>query len=159
MLKTLKAANLYFNEFLYWIQLKHNFFYVSMVNAVTSFTLAVNRWVKDFSVVWADGWFNVRHAPVTNFYIASVEILWNLWSRGKCLSIRLRKYLPIFVGTFLLKGGLNHIMFLFRCLLVLGLLLSLLLMLLLLLSLLLALLLLFLYSQVWCYFVVKKMSQ
>ena len=83
---------------------------------------------------------NVWHATVTNLYIFLLKILQNLWSRGMCFSIRLRKYLPIFVDTFLRKGGLNHIMLLFPCLLVLGLLLSLLLMLLLLLLLLLLIL-------------------
>ena len=49
------------------------------------------------------------------FILFLLEILWNLRSPGKYLSNRLRKYLPIFVATFLLKGGLTYVMFLFRC--------------------------------------------
>ena len=29
--------------------------------------------MKDFSVMWVDGWFNVFHATATNFDIVSVE--------------------------------------------------------------------------------------
>ena len=42
-----------------------------------------------------------------------LNILWSLLDRGKCLSINLRKVFPMFVLMFLLKGGLNQIMFLF----------------------------------------------
>ena len=35
---------------------------------------------------------NVWHATVTNLYIFLLKILQNLWSRGMCFSIRLRKY-------------------------------------------------------------------
>ena len=49
------------------------------------------------------------------FILFLLEILWNLRSPGKYLSNRLRKYLPIFVATFLLKGGLTYVLFLFRC--------------------------------------------
>ena len=57
------------------------------------------------------------------FILFLLKILRNLWSLEKCLSIRFRKYLPIFVATSLPKGGLNQIIFLFRCFFVLGLLL------------------------------------
>ena len=63
------------------------------------------------------------------FILFLLKILRNLWSLEKCLSIRFRKYLPIFVATSLPKGGLNQIIFLFRCFFVLGLLLLLLLLL------------------------------
>ena len=36
----------------------------------------------------------------------------NLWLGGKHFSIRFRNSLPMLVCTFLLNGGLNHIMFL-----------------------------------------------
>jgi len=36
----------------------------------------------------------------------------NLWFGGKHFSIKFRNSLPMLVGTFLLNGGLKHIMFL-----------------------------------------------
>ena len=36
----------------------------------------------------------------------------NLWLGGKQFSIKFRNSLPMLVCTFLLNGGLNHIMFL-----------------------------------------------
>ena len=35
-----------------------------------------------------------------------------MWFFGKCRSNRLKKDFPIFVETFLLNGGLNHMIFL-----------------------------------------------
>ena len=42
-----------------------------------------------------------------------LNILWSLLDQGKCLSINLRKVFPMLILMFLLKGGLNQIMFLF----------------------------------------------
>ena len=41
-----------------------------------------------------------------------LNILWNLMVFGKCLSIRFRKDIAMFVSTFTLYGGLNHTLFL-----------------------------------------------
>ena len=41
-----------------------------------------------------------------------LKIFLNLWPAGKHLPIRLINALPMFVLTFLLNGGLNHITFL-----------------------------------------------
>ena len=41
-----------------------------------------------------------------------MKILQRWWFQGKCWSSKFKKYLPIFVDTFLLKGGLNQIIFL-----------------------------------------------
>ena len=46
-----------------------------------------------------------------------LKILYSLCVFGKCLSIKFRNLLPILVETFLLKGGLNHMIFLFLFLL------------------------------------------
>ena len=46
--------------------------------------------------------------------------MWNLWWDGKCFFIRFRNIFPILVFTFLLYGGLNQMMFLFRCFLLLA---------------------------------------
>ena len=43
-----------------------------------------------------------------------LNILWSPFVLGKCLSIRWRKVFATFVFTFLLKGGLNQIIFRFR---------------------------------------------
>ena len=37
-----------------------------------------------------------------------LKILWNLWCRGKCLVMRLRKNLPMLVERLVLYGGLNQ---------------------------------------------------
>ena len=42
-----------------------------------------------------------------------LNILWSLLDFGKCLSMRCRKILPMFVCTLLLNGGLNQIICLF----------------------------------------------
>ena len=41
------------------------------------------------------------------------KILWRRWFSRKCLPSRFKKYFTIFVDTFLLKKGLNQIIFLF----------------------------------------------
>ena len=43
-----------------------------------------------------------------------LNIFLKLWFLRKCLQMSLNNYLPMFVLTFKLKGGLNQIIFLFR---------------------------------------------
>ena len=63
--------------------------------------------------MFGDDAFTVIHATIaytlTEFLL---KILCSGLDAGKCLSIRFRKFLPTFVLTFLLKGGLNQIIFL-----------------------------------------------
>ena len=50
--------------------------------------------------------------PLTLFLL---NILWKLLVFGKYLSINFRNVFPVFVSTFTLYGGLNHIIFLWKC--------------------------------------------
>ena len=52
------------------------------------------------------------------FTVFLLNILWSLLWGGKCLSNKDRKCFPTFVTKFALCGGLNHIILLFRLLLV-----------------------------------------
>ena len=52
------------------------------------------------------------------FTVFLLNILRNFLCGGKCLSYKDRKCFPTFVTTFALYGGLNHIIFYFRFLLV-----------------------------------------
>ena len=52
----------------------------------------------------------------TTFLLNNLQ---NLWYVGKCIFTRFRNILPILVFTFLLYDGLDQIMFLFRCFLLL----------------------------------------
>ena len=57
--------------------------------------------------------FHVCGATIADLDTVSVKkILWRQWLLEKCLSYRFKKYLPIFVNTFLLKGELTQIIFL-----------------------------------------------
>ena len=49
-----------------------------------------------------------------HFHGASVKYFMERDELGECLSIRCKKLRAMFVFTFLLKGGLNHITFLCR---------------------------------------------
>ena len=42
-----------------------------------------------------------------------LKILFSLWERGKCLSIRRKNVFTMFVETLALNGGLNQMIFLF----------------------------------------------
>ena len=53
------------------------------------------------------------------FTVFLLNNLWNLWWGGKCFFIRFRNSFPMLVFTFLLYGGLNQMIFLFRCFLLL----------------------------------------
>ena len=46
------------------------------------------------------------------FNVLLLKILWNLCSGGKCLFIKRKKHLSMFVFTVSLEGGLNHMMLL-----------------------------------------------
>ena len=48
------------------------------------------------------------------FIVFLLNILCNLLELGKYLSLRFRNFRPTLVLTFLLNGGLNQMMFLFR---------------------------------------------
>ena len=54
-----------------------------------------------------------RDRLVADFDGISIKYFVKVLDQGKCLSINLRKVFPMFVLMFLLKGGLNQIMFLF----------------------------------------------
>ena len=56
--------------------------------------------------------FHIWHAAIAYFDVVFVEELVERMARGKCLAISRRKIPPTFVETDLLKGGLNHTMFL-----------------------------------------------
>ena len=49
----------------------------------------------------------VGHTAVADFN-RMMKILWSLDLGGKCLLIDFRNVAPMFVATFLLNGGLNH---------------------------------------------------
>lgn len=49
-----------------------------------------------------------------NFSVFLLNIGFNMWSSGKLSSIIFMNLDPIFVFTCMSKGGLNHVMFLFR---------------------------------------------
>ena len=48
------------------------------------------------------------------FALFLLNILWYLWLFGKWFWIKRRKYLPMLLGTFFEKGGLNQMIFLLR---------------------------------------------
>ena len=48
------------------------------------------------------------------FTLFLLNNLWNLWWRGKCFLIRFRNIFSMLVFPFLLYGGLNQMIFLFR---------------------------------------------
>ena len=54
------------------------------------------------------------------FIVFLLNNLWNLWWGGKCFFIRFRNIFPMLVFTFLLYAGLNQMIFLFRCFLLLA---------------------------------------
>ena len=56
--------------------------------------------------------FHVFGATIADFYAVSVKDLVEAVVWGKMLSSRFKKYSPIFVDTYLLKGRLNQIIFL-----------------------------------------------
>ena len=56
---------------------------------------------------------HIFHAAVANFDCVSVENLVEFVFLGKCLLTSQRKIFATLVWTFLLYGGLNHIIFLF----------------------------------------------
>ena len=56
------------------------------------------------------------HLLLTTFLINNLQ---NLWYVGKCIFTRFRNIFPILVFTFLLYDGLDQIIFLFRCFLLL----------------------------------------
>ena len=56
--------------------------------------------------------FHAFGATIADFDAVSVKDLVEAVVLRKCLSSRFKKYLPIFVVTFLLKGRLNQIIFL-----------------------------------------------
>ena len=52
--------------------------------------------------------FNIRHTTVGDFYRISANILCRVWPKGNSSSTIFKKVLPMFVATFVLKGGLYH---------------------------------------------------
>ena len=60
---------------------------------------------------------DVCSAAVVNFDCVAVENLRKLCEGGKCLSLSLKNDLTMLDDTFLLKGGLNHIILHVRLLL------------------------------------------
>ena len=67
-----------------------------------------------------DDLLNISCAPIADFYVVFVNNLLKLFSFGKYFLKSLKNSFPIFVETWLLKGGLYQMMlrFLFFCLLV-----------------------------------------
>ena len=61
--------------------------------------------LEDFSIVFLNYGLQVVCAAITNFYAVFVESLGVLVAFGKCLLTRFRNSLPMFVCTFMLKGG------------------------------------------------------
>ena len=55
--------------------------------------------------------FHIYGAMITDFTLFLLTIWWRRWLRGKRLSSGFKKYLTIFLYTFLLKGRLNQIIF------------------------------------------------
>ena len=64
----------------------------------------------NFSILKERFWLGKIYPPPWRIRLKS---LCSLQYGGKCLSISLRNFLPIFVTTDLLNRGLNHIIFLF----------------------------------------------
>ena len=65
-------------------------------------------------------YFSFVNYICSKIFLFLLNNLWNLWWGGERFFIRFRNIFPMLVFTFLLHGGLNQMMLLFRCFLVLA---------------------------------------